>query len=234
MLKNPQQKRHFMEKSEYVNLLESKPWQEMEDTFNDLSIVPIRSTKQFSINTQDWIDFSIDNFELASHKWEEPKSHYSDDGKKWNIVNNILGRNKHNSFELSYGMLGDGNKQIVDLLGLDNISILGVDPKTVLMKLIVKFPGHGMAWHRDYWDSYILKFPNCDPTKLKRYWFSVADWQDGHVFQVSKTMISHWKKGDIFEIPFGLGHASSNFGYSPMFTVSFTGYDESFTGYQEL
>ena len=44
-----------MEKRDYVNLLESKPWQEMQDTFNALSIVPVRSTKQFSINTQDWI-----------------------------------------------------------------------------------------------------------------------------------------------------------------------------------
>ena len=136
-----------MEKSEYVHLLATSPWKEMQNHFDSVPVIDMSVSKQLDINTSDWVRFSIDNFDLATQKWEEPKSHYTDQSNKWASVNNGIGRNKHNSFELNYGMLGDGNKQIVNLLGLVNISILGIDPKTVLMKLIVKFPGHGMAWH---------------------------------------------------------------------------------------
>ena len=110
-----------------------------------------------------------------------------------------------------------------DILGKDNVKLLGVDWDTVLVRLIVKFPGHGMAWHCDSLDSYVLKFSVDDPSKVKRYWFSIDDWYDGHVFQVSKTVLNNWTKGAAYDIPFGIGHASSNFGYRPMYSVSFTG-----------
>ena len=72
-----------------------------------------------------------------------------------------------------------------------------------------------MAWHCDSLDSYALKFSVDDPSKVKRYWFSVDNWHDGHVFQVSKTVLSNWTRGAAYDIPFGTGHASSNFGYRP-------------------
>ena len=223
MLKNPQQKRHFMKKLDYAHLLETRPWKEMEDHFNDLPIHAIKSFNKIKINTQDWVDFTVNHFDLAVQKWEEPKPHYSNLGNKWSEINANLGRDKYNSFELSFGMLGDSNEQLKDILGLDNIRALGINPNTVLLKFIVKFPGHGAAWHADYLDSYVTKFPSFDENKVRRYWFSIDDWQDGHVFQVSKTVLSHWSKGEVFNIPRYIGHATSNFGYRPMYTVSFTG-----------
>ena len=223
MLKNPQQKRHFMEKSEYVNLLATSPWKEMQNHFDSILPIDVKSTTKLDINTSDWVRFSIDNFDLATQKWEEPKSHYTSQANKWATINNIVGRNIHNSFELNYGMLGDGNDKLKTILGQNNIKLLGIDWDTVLVRLLVKFPGHGMAWHEDSLDSYVLKFDLPDTSKVKRYWFSIDDWQDGHVFQVSKTVLSNWKKGEAFDLPFGIGHASSNFGYRPMYSVSFTG-----------
>jgi oxalate decarboxylase/phosphoglucose isomerase-like protein (cupin superfamily) len=41
--------------------------------------------------------------------------------------------------------------------------------------------------------------------------------------QISKTVLTNYNKGDVYNIPFGLGHASSNFGYCPQYTISFTG-----------
>ena len=41
--------------------------------------------------------------------------------------------------------------------------------------------------------------------------------------QISKTVLTNWNKGSVYEIPFGLGHASSNFGFTPQYTISFTG-----------
>ena len=212
-----------MLKSEYQNIIENKPWKEMEEHFNKLPVAKVQPIANIKINTEDWIKFTVDNFELAQQKWECPKEHYTEDANKWAKTNNILGRNEHNTFELNYGMNGDTNKKLKDLLGSENMKILSVDPDSILMRLIVKMPGHGIAWHQDDATSYAKKFGKADLAKLKRLWFSVDDWKDGHAFQISKTVLHNWAKGDVFNIPFGVGHASSNFGYAPQYTVSFTG-----------
>jgi len=212
-----------MFKEDYKKIIEEKPWQEMEQYFNDLPVAQVPILHTLDIDTQEWIDFTVENFELAQQKWESPKEHYSEYSNKWASVNNQLGRNEHNTFELNYGMLGDSNEKLKTLLGDENIKKLKADPDSILMRFIVKMPGHGIAWHLDDAGSYKTKFPNADVSKLKRLWFPVQDWKDGHAFQISKTVITNWKAGQVHQIPFGLGHASSNFGYVPQYTVSFTG-----------
>jgi len=212
-----------MFKEDYKRIIEERPWQEMEQYFNDLPVAEVPVLHTLDIDTQEWIDFTVENFELAQQKWESPKEHYSEYSNKWASVNNQLGRNEHNTFELNYGMLGDSNEKLKALLGDENIKKLKADPDSILMRFIVKMPGHGIAWHLDDAGSYKKKFPNADISKLKRLWFPVQDWKDGHAFQISKTVITNWKAGQVHQIPFGLGHASSNFGYVPQYTVSFTG-----------
>lgn len=212
-----------MLKKDYQELLQNKPWEEMEKFFDDLPKAEVPVLHTLDIDTQQWIDFTVENFELAQQKWESPKEHYSEYSNKWASVNNQLGRNEHNTFELNYGMNGDSNEQLKALLGDKNIETLKADPDSILMRFIVKMPGHGIAWHLDDAGSYKKKFPKADTSKLKRLWFPVQDWKDGHAFQISKTVITDWKAGQVHQIPFGLGHASSNFGYTPQYTVSFTG-----------
>ena len=211
-----------MLKKEYRNLIENKPWHEMETYFNALKPIEVKCRYKLNIDEEPWIKFTLDNFDLAQQKWEYPKSHFSEYEKKWADVNNSLGRNKENSFELNYGVNGDSNQKLKLLLGNSNLEKLNADPETVLIRLLVKMPGHGVAWHQDANNAYKTMFPNVDHSKVKRFWFSIQDWKDGHAFQISKTIITHWKAGDVYEIPFGTGHASSNFGYSPQYTVSFT------------
>ena len=62
-----------MLKSEYQKLIQEKPWQEMEDYFNNLPIAGVNPITQIDINTEEWIKFTVDNFELAQQKWESPK-----------------------------------------------------------------------------------------------------------------------------------------------------------------
>jgi hypothetical protein len=212
-----------MLKEEYVSLLEEKPWQEMEEYFNRLPVAEIKSITTLDINTQDWIQFTVDNFDLAQQKWEVPKEHYSEIANKWATINNKIGRDKHNTFELNFGMNADTNAQLKEILGDKNISKLNADPDSILIRLIVKFPGHGVAWHLDDAKSYAMKFEQKNNASIKRLWWSIDEWKDGHAMQISKTMLTHYNKGEVFEIPIGLGHASSNFGYCPQYTVSFTG-----------
>ena len=213
-----------MQKQDYIDLLKDKPWQEMEDYFDKLPKAEVKKITTLDIDTDKWIQFTIDNFADAQQNWEEPKPHYSEYSNKWATINNTLGRNEHNTFELNYGMNGDTNQKLKELLGEDNIAKLNVKPDSILMRLIVKFPGHGIAWHLDDAGSYKKKFPNfTDTSNLKRLWFSIQDWKDGHAMQISKTVLTNYDKGAVYQIPFGLGHASSNFGYHPQYTVSFTG-----------
>jgi len=212
-----------MLKDEYKKIIDDKPWQEMEDHFDGLPVADVTQITQLDIKTEAWIKFTVHNFELAQQKWESPKKHFTGNEAKWAKVNNALGRNEHNTFELNYGMNGDSNEKLKRLLGTENIKKLKADPDSILMRFIVKMPGHGIAWHHDDAGSYKKKFSNVDVSKLKRLWFSVQDWKDGHAFQISKTVISNWSKGAVYQIPFGVGHASSNFGYNPQYTVSFTG-----------
>jgi len=221
-----------MHKQDYIELIDTQPWQEMQEHFDLLGAVDVNPIAQLDINIKDWIKFTVDNFDDAQQKWEEPKSHYTGKTNQWASINNLLGRNKHNSFELNYGMLGNTNEQLKELLGKDNIKKLNVDPSSILIRLIVKMPGHGIAWHHDDAGSYRVKFShlNLDAVnkrnahgELKRLWWSVDNWCDGHAFQISKTVLTHWKSGQVYHIPWGQGHASTNFGYCPQYTVSFTG-----------
>lgn len=212
-----------MLKEEYIKILKDEPWKEMESYFDALDVANVKLKTILDINTNDWIQFTIDNFDLAQQKWEMPKAHYSQKGNKWASINNRLGRNEHNTFELNYGMIGDSNEKLKELLGSKNMQRLNADPNSVLLRLIVKFPGHGVAWHQDDADSYVMKFPDADKKSIKRLWWSLDEWKDGHAMQISKTVLTNYEKGAVYEIPIGLGHASSNFGYCPQYTVSFTG-----------
>ena len=202
----------------------------MKDYFSAVPIYDIKPIAQLQIDTEEWIKFTVDNFDDAQKKYEKPKEHYGPQSNKWAKINNDLGRNAHNTWELNYGMNGDLNEKLIELLGENNLQALNVIRETVLMRLIVKFPGHGVAWHQDEAASYSKKMTvnfdenyNTEKGTLKRLWFSVQDWHDGHVIQISKTVLSDVKKGEVYQIPWGAGHASSNFGYTPQMTVSFTG-----------
>lgn len=212
-----------MQKEDYIRIVQDRPWSEMEKYFDAQKPLVIDRLCNINVDEQQWIQFTVDNFDLAQQKWESPKDHYDEYEKKWAKMNNLLGRDQQNSFELNYGINGDTNQKLKALLGVNNIAKLHADPDTVLVRLLVKMPGHGVAWHQDGNNSYKKIFPDVDHSKVKRYWFNLQDWKDGQAFQISKSVITHWKAGDVYEIPFGTGHASSNFGYSPWYTVSFTG-----------
>lgn len=212
-----------MDYENYKKLIQTKPWDKVVKHFDSLPVTDVRLYTSLDINTQDWIQFTLDHFIDAQQKSEKPKEHYAEYSNELASLNNIMGRNEHNTHELNYGINGDTNEALKELLGKHNIAKLNVDPNSVLMRLIVKMPGHGIAWHYDDAGSYKKKFSSYNHERLKRLWFPVQDWKDGHAFQISKTVLTHWKAGDVYNIPFGIGHASSNFGLTPQYTVSFTG-----------
>lgn len=214
-----------MNKQDYVNLLHSKPWVEIDQHFGNMNLIEPQYVTKIDVDSQQWIDFSVDYFNDALQMWEEPRPHY-DQISKWLAEKNVeLGRGEGNSFELNYGINGSSGEVLKELLGSSNIDQLGLCNENLLVRLIVNLPGNGVAWHFDSAGRYKQKYNNVDFEKntVVRYWFSVTDWCYGQVFQIGPRVLSHWQSGDVWHIPFGVPHGSMNFGYNIKYTVAITG-----------
>lgn len=215
----------------YKKLMEEKPWNEVKKFFSTVKPCSVEPVCKLSIDPARWIEFTLDCLELAQENYEMPKAHYSDSSKILAIANNKLGRDQHNTSELNYGINGDSNQKLIELLGEENIKKLGFHPDYILIRLLVKMPGHGVAWHIDDAGSFIKKYKElefdenkkCKLGSAVRWWFPVSNWDVGHAMQISDTVITHWTPGYVYNIPWGQGHASGNFGYTPQYTVSLTG-----------
>ena len=215
----------------YKNLMKEKPWNDVKHFFANIKPCEVKPICKLSIDPDQWIQFTLDNLDLAQENYEMPKEHYSDKSKVLALTNNKLGRDEHNTSELNYGILKDSNQKLIELLGKDNIETLGFHLDYILIRLLVKMPGHGVAWHIDDAGSFIKKYSELDFDENKRcklgqavrWWFPVSNWDDGHAMQISNTVITHWTPGHVYNIPWGQGHASGNFGYAPQYTVSLTG-----------
>ena len=213
-----------MEKQDYINILEERLCDKVDDFFGDKNNVIVSQVNHIDLNPAEWVQFTVDNFDLADQNYEEPKPHYTEENNWLSIVNNKLGRNRHNSFELNYGKQDDTNQKLIALLGEENIDKLGIERDYILLRLLVNMPGNGVPWHEDAAESYLRRFPQVRSlNECTRLWFPVIDWCNGHAFQIGNSVLTHWSAGDVWNIPWGVPHASSNFGYNIKYTVSLTG-----------
>ena len=135
-----------------------------------------------NLDPDSFIDFTEDYFELADQDWERQKDHYPEEGNRRVKDNTNLLYGRHNTFLLKYGNNGDTNEQLKEIFGYGNLAKLNLLPDTVLMRLIVKVPGHGIAIHLDDASTYTQKFSLAHKEKAKRLWFPVSPWEDGHFF----------------------------------------------------
>jgi len=213
-----------MEKTEYLHLIEQSKniSSEMGWYFRELKYHIPKKVCDIDIISNDWIDFTCSHFDLAQHKIEQPREHYDKEANWLATCNQIMGRNSGNTQELNFGLNSNTNDLLVDMLGDANIKKMGLQREGLLLRLIVNTPGHGIAWHEDGASSYRKKFPHL-VGDIKRLWFPVIDWKDGHVFQIGSEVLSKWKSGNVWHIPWGVPHGSSNFGYTIKYTCSVTG-----------
>lgn len=222
-----------MKKQEYKKIIETKPWSWINGHFNKLEKFEPKRLAECKINQDEWVKFTVDYFDDAHQNHEMPKPHYNDFARKLSTLNVELGRNEHNSFELNYGVEGKTNERMIEMFGEENRKLLNLRPDYLFFRLLVKMPGHGVAWHVDHIGRYTMKFKDeltidpetqkCQLGQIVRLWFPVTDWENGHMFQISETVLTNWKAGDVYKIPFGMGHCSANAGYVPQYTVSLTG-----------
>jgi len=216
-----------MNREEYIKLVDnSKIVGSSINTYfgnrNDYNPIKICN---IAINSDDWVQFTCDNFDLAQHKIEQPRLHYDEHTNKISNLIISMGRDAGNTKELNFGLNGNSNDVLCEMLGQNNIELMGLKRRGLLLRLIMHAPGHGICWHEDGGASYLQKYPelNKDLSKVKRLWFPAVPWENGHVFQVGTKLLSHWSAGDVWHLPWGIPHGSSNFGYTLKYSVSVTG-----------
>ena len=139
------------------------------------------------------------------------------------IVNNKLGLNKYNSFELNYGKRGDTNAKLIKLLGPENIDRLGIEQDCLLLRLLVNMP---MATVKILGTKMVESYSHvpvaCGLEQCTRSpGFASTGATD--MPRPGNSVLTHWRAGDVWNIPWGVPHASTNFGYKVKYTVSLTG-----------
>ena len=210
-----------MTKDEYIKYMQAKLW-EFRDLLYEKSDSPLVFLGKVDINLDDYVEFSKTYFDLANQDWEQEKPYFTKEGNFRAKLNILSGYNKLNSFVLNYGKNGNTNEVLKEIFGKDNFTRLDLIPDTVLLRLIVKFPGHGFPFHVDDASSYKENFSQYSD-KAKRLWIPVSPWDDGHMFQISNQIITQWDSGDTYHIPWGTTHLGVNYGFKPQFTLSLTG-----------
>ena len=62
-----------MLKEDYKKIVTERPWTPISEHFNNLPITEVNKLTNLDINTEDWIQFTIDNFDQAQQNWEIPR-----------------------------------------------------------------------------------------------------------------------------------------------------------------
>jgi hypothetical protein len=129
----------------------------------------------------------------------------------FDTFNNLLGI--HN-VDHSYGgrTRQEESKEVKELVGIDNILRLGLDPEHTHISLLVYTPGSGTPMHFDG-----LKDGE------HRFLTAASPWDWGHMLQIHDKVITHWDIGDTYEVPAGVWHLSTSNGISPKYSFAITG-----------
>lgn len=193
---------------------------------------PVSPSANIKVDSTKFVEYIKLNKDTCQQKWFHPRDFLS---KSTNFEMSLpmsVGRSEGNTTEYNWGLYENTNSEIKDLIGYDNLLAAGFLPDTVLVRLLVYLPGHGIPWHRDTLDGWSEKFKQlnpdvksgiCDLGPIKRSLIMLEDWHWGHMVQLGNSIISHWGAGDVFDIPLGKWHLSTNSGIVPKLSISASG-----------
>lgn len=184
------------------------------------------------IDQNKFIQFIKDNKDTCQKKYYEARPYHTGRNEFTLELPTKVGYNKGNCCEYNWGLYGDSNDKLKELLGKEYFESIKIDYDTALMRLLAYMPGQTLPWHFDYLGGWcrINKHLNpdpdtrkCDIGEMKRYLVMITDWHWGHMLQMANTFWPKWKSGDVWEIPMEVYHLSTNAGMSLKLSMSITG-----------
>lgn len=74
--------------------------------------------------------------------------------------------------------------------------------------------GMTIPWHSDTYAFFVKQYsvPLKDLHNVTRAAVFLEDWAEGHVVQIGRNMLSHWKAGDVWNWEHSAWHGACNFG----------------------
>jgi len=189
---------------------------------------------QLNLNEQDFIDFMKENKETCQKKYYEKRPYHNGISELTMNLPMKCGYNARNTVEYNWGLYGDSNEKVKELLGSRQVweDKIGIDYDTALIRLLAYLPGQILPWHHDNLGNWCRNNKNlnpdidaqmCDLGPIRRYLVMITDWHWGHVIQFQNSYFPRWKAGEVYDLPIPQPHCSANMGMRLKLTCSISG-----------
>jgi hypothetical protein len=189
---------------------------------------------RLDINEEDFIDFMMSNKDTCQKKFYEKRPYHNGISELTMNLPMKCGYNHRNTIEYNWGLYGDSNERIKELLGSRKVweDKIGIDYDTALIRLLAYLPGQILPWHHDNLGNWCRNNKNlnpdidkqmCDLGPIKRYLVMITDWHWGHVLQFQNSYFPRWKSGEVYDLPIPQPHCSANMGMRLKLTCSISG-----------
>ncbi len=187
-----------------------------------------------NLNEDDFFQFMKENKHTCQKKYYERRPYHNGRSELTENFPMKCGYNARNTVEYNWGLYGNSNEQIKELLGSRKVweDKIGIDYDTALIRLLAYMPGMILPWHVDNLGNWCRNYkhlnPNidtrmCDLGPIKRYLVMITDWHWGHVIQFENSYFPNYKSGDVFDLPIPRPHCSANMGMRIKLTCSISG-----------
>ena len=193
-----------------------------------------RPLSKLDIDENDFFDFIKNNRHTCQKKYYEKRPYHNGYSELTENMPMKCGYNARNTTEYNWGLYGDSNERIKELLGSRHVweEKIGIDYDTALIRLLAYLPGQILPWHHDNLGNWSRNNKHlnpdidkqiCDLGEIKRYLVMINDWHWGHVIQFQNSYFPKWKSGEVYDLPIPQPHCSANIGMRIKLTCSISG-----------
>ena len=190
---------------------------------------------RLDLDENDFIEWMQNNKHTCQKKYYERRPYHADGYNELTLNMPMkCGYNPRNTTEYNWGLYGDSNTQIKELLGTRKVweDKIGIDYDTALIRLLAYLPGHTLPWHHDNLGNWArnnshlkpdIDTQMCDLGPIRRHLVMISDWHWGHVLQIENSYFPRWKSGEVYNLPIPRPHCSTNMGIRLKLTCSISG-----------
>jgi hypothetical protein len=201
------------------------------DLTTEYKAVPLT---KLDIDENNFFKFMQENKDTCQKKYYERRPYHNGRSELTENFPMKCGYNEKNTVEYNWGLYGDSNQKVKDLLGTRKVweEQIGIDYDTALIRLLCYMPGMILPWHHDNLGNWCRNNkhlnPNidtqmCDLGPIKRYLVMINDWHWGHIIQMNNSYFPKWKSGEMYDLPMPQPHCSANIGMRIKLTCSISG-----------
>jgi len=192
----------------------------MQVDLNEPLDVPLHCN--IDINSDVWFEWMTNNWMDCTTLTYEPRPVHDATSNLQTELANQLGYHNGNTLKRDWGKyVPHHNDEFKEIIGDKNFERIGLDPDTVLVRLLCFLPGNIFPVHSDGMEGWKSMF-NIDKDAT-RFSVFISPWSWGHYLQIHDNMLTNWKSGDTYIVPSGVMHCSGNGGILPKVTLTLTG-----------